>query len=295
MSFRDRTGNRSLGPLRGPNAGRSGGARPSVVLGIVLVLAIGYGVLHNRLQAQGRNDPVLSGVRAALMPLQTGVARTRAAAQGTRDAYLSGGQLQHENARLQTEVDRLQVENETLRAHALEADRLRDALHFARDQKQPPLLASVIGWLPSPHHDTLIVGRGTRDGVKAKNVVRTSGGLVGTVMEAGPVSCEVLLLSDPTSQVSAKIWRNNKATPALGIVQGTGRDGVLQMVYLKREDDVKPGDVVMSSGYGGVVAPDIPIGVVKSVGEDKPRFLKWAEVTPSAPSPGDLREVFLLR
>jgi rod shape-determining protein MreC len=54
------------------------------------------------------------------------------------------------------------------------------------------------------------------------------------------------------------------------------------MLYLKREDDVRPGDRVVSSGYGGVIPPDIPIGVVASVAEDRARFLKSARVAPAA-------------
>jgi rod shape-determining protein MreC len=65
------------------------------------------------------------------------------------------------------------------------------------------------------------------------------------------------------------------------------------MEYLRREDDVRPGDRVVSSGMGGVFPPDVAIGTVVSVAEDAPRFLKTARVRPAA-SLHHAREVFLL-
>jgi rod shape-determining protein MreC len=90
--------------------------------------------------------------------------------------------------------------------------------------------------------------------------------------------------------------RRGGKTQAVGIIQGTGRGQALNLKHLLPENDVKLGDKVYTSGFGGgIVPPDIPIGVISEVTEDKAHFLKTARVTPSTSLPGDLREVYLLR
>jgi rod shape-determining protein MreC len=259
-----------------------------VVIGIVI------GVWQNRASARGREGVVLTPVRATLFPLQVGTARLQATIQDTWNGLFSGRRIAAENATLTAEITRLRAENETLRVKAVEADRLRAALKFVEAEKKPSLVAPVISWLPSQNADTITVGKGTRDGVAAKTIVRTATGLVGLVYESGPLTSQVMLLTDAQSAIGAVVRRAGKAK-GTGIVQGGGRGEALTVVYLKRESDVLPGDLVYSSGYGGVVPPDIPIGKVVAVTEDKPRFLKTAVIEPAADAAGDLREVLLLQ
>ena len=167
-------------------------------------------------------------------------------------------------------------------------------LHYQAGQKNVQTIAApVIAWLPSRSFDTLTIGAGTRSGVRQKSVVRTPAGLVGQVIEAAPLSSNVLLLTDVQSGVGGLVKRSGK-TKSDGIVQGTGRGRLLEMVDLKHEDDVVKGDVVVSSGYGGVIPPGLPIGIVQSVSEDTTHYLKVALIAPFAPPPGDLRDVLII-
>jgi rod shape-determining protein MreC len=282
------------GGYPGTGRGSTPSGNPVVALLVLLAIGIGLGVLHNRLKKAGRTDPALAVVRTGLYPFQKGAAFLYGGVNLNFNWLLRGREVQTENTRLAAENARLKQENESLRKAAAEVTRLRVALHLVKAEKLPPLAAEVIGWLPSPHFDTIVLARGSRDGVKERMVVRTADGLVGQVIDVGPASCEVMLLSDLNSGVGGLVRRNNKSQ-GVGIVQGVGRGMLLEVQYLKREADVKPGDVVVSSGYGGVVPPDIPIGVVESVVTDDARFLKTARVTPAAPLPGDLREALILR
>jgi rod shape-determining protein MreC len=277
--------------------GYTGGAEvnPFVLLAITLSLGLGLGILHNRWQAKGRPDPLIAAIATFVFPFQSGTAHVEASLLFSWDWLFAGRQISEENARLTAENARLRLENESLRAKADEADRLRAALKFVEAQKKTPMIASIIGWLPSPHFDSITIGRGTRDGVRMQSIVRTADGLVGQVFAANAISSQVMLLTDLDSRVSAMIYRNGKPLGYVGIVQGMGRGEPLEMVYLRREDDVRPGDAVVSSGYGGVIPPDIRIGTVTAVQEDRPRFLKSARVAPAAPQPGNLREVLVLR
>jgi rod shape-determining protein MreC len=226
-------------------------AAPAAILAVVVALGVGLGVLHNRWSARGRPDPALAGIRTAAYPFQFGAARTAGAARTGWSWVFPGKDLGAENAKLAAEVARLRQENEGLRGAADEAARLREALQFSRAKAQPPVMAEVIGLLPSPVFDSIIVGKGARDGVRPKAVARTAAGLVGQVTEVGPLTCQVMLLSDANAQVGGVVMRGGKRMGS-GIVRGQGRFEPLQMVYLRRDDDIKPGDKVVSSGYGGV-------------------------------------------
>ena len=287
-----------VGPMR------SGGGRlrsdsgpqasPFLILTVVLGLAVVLGALHNRWVARGKTDPALAGVRTAVFPFQLGAARAQSATKTVWDWVLPGKAQAEENVSLKVEIARLRTENETLRAGAAEAARLRAAVGLMAKSKTPPLAAEVIGLLPSPNFDSVTVARGTRDEVKQGMVARTPEGLIGQVTEVSPVSSRVMLLTDVNSSVGVLVTRKGK-TQGVGIARGRGRGERLDLMYLKREDDVQAGDVVVSSGYGGVVPPGIPVGVVADVRQDSTGFLKNARVVPAAPLPGALRELFIVR
>ncbi|MES2459822.1 MAG: rod shape-determining protein MreC [Armatimonadota bacterium] len=267
---------------------------PFPLLGALLVLGIVLGVLHNRWNHAGHPDPVLAVPSATLVPAQIGAARVQNAAVFSWDSLFGARRLKEENLRLKAEIDRLTQENESLTVKALEADRLREAIGFRRKSVQTPIAAEVIAWLPFASVDTITVARGTRDGIRPGTIVRTPSSLVGRVTESGLLSSQTLLLTDVSSEVGALVRRGAKMQ-AIGIVQGTGRGQELNLKHLLPENDVKPGDKVYTSGFGGIVPPDIPIGIISSVTEDKAHFLKTAKVTTLTNLPGDLREVYLVR
>jgi rod shape-determining protein MreC len=288
---------RSLRPDRlhlvgGGNRGRRGNA--GALLAVVLCLGIVTGILHNHWRAQTRPDPVLAGVRLLTYPFQTGGAIVEAGLFTNWNGIFRARQIEADNARLTAENAVLRSDNELLRAGAAEALRLRAVVNLIRNSAKPPLAASVIALLPTPHFDTVTVNRGTRDGVQFQSVARTPQGLLGQVTDVSALSSEVMLLTDLNSGVGALVRRNGKLQ-GIGIVQGTGRGQPLELQNLKRDDDVRPGDLVVTSGYGGVFPADIPIGTITAVHSADARFLRTAVVAPAAPMPGDLREVLLLQ
>jgi len=267
---------------------------PLTILSVCVCISIGIGALRNRLVHNDGIDPILSVPATMAFPFQIGVAKLEGALLFGWDSLFSGKILVAENARLSAENARLKLEVSALRASADEAQRLRSVIGFVEVQTRKPVAAPVIGWLPSPHMESVTLGCGTRQGVKAQSVARTSDGLLGQVFDSTPLSCQVILLTDTESRVSGMVYRNGKALDTTGIVQGAGREQPLTMMYLRRDADIKPGDAVRTSGYGGVFPPDIPVGIVISVGEDKPRSLKMARLRPAAPMPGTLREAIVL-
>ena len=109
----------------------------------------------------------------------------------------------------------------------------------------------------------------------ARRGVLSGKGLVGKVVWVTAHSAKVQLITDSESSVAAKI----QGSRAEGIVEGSV-SGQLTMDYVDRDIKVDPKLVVVTSGYGGVYPPDIPIGIVASVGEEDVNSYKEIEVQP---------------
>lgn len=266
---------------------------PAVSLAVLLAAALGVGILHNRWQQAKRPDPILGAVRTLIFPFQIAATRLEVSASAVWSWFFAGKRLATENARLRQEIARLTLENQKQASASSEAERLRAALEFVQKVHRPLLPAEVISLPTSPQFDTVTVARGTRRGAYIGMVARTAEGLLGQVSDVSALSSTITLLTDAGSGVGAMAVRDGKVR-GVGIVQGNGRRRPLILMYLKREDDVRPGDAVVSSGDGGIVPADIPIGHVVSVQVDEARFMKSARVTPAV-SQSHAREVFLIR
>jgi rod shape-determining protein MreC len=269
------------------------GSSPLLFAGALVLIGITIGVIHNKWHHARRSDPLLGATSSFLYPAQAGGARARSLVGFSWDALFAGARLERENLQLQQDNARLEQENESLRSQAEDAIRLRAELGFVRLARPAPVVADVIGWLPASGLDTVIVGAGGHGGIHPGAVACTPAGLVGQVTEVGPLSAEVLLLSDVSSNVGVLVQRGGK-TIGDGIVQGAGRDQPLMLAVLHRTDDPRPGDRLVTSGYGDVFPPQIPIGTIGAVTAGEASFLKHATVVPAAPLPGDLHELLIV-
>ncbi|NER85485.1 MAG: rod shape-determining protein MreC, partial [Leptolyngbya sp. SIO1D8] len=158
--------------------------------------------------------------------------------------------------------------------------------------------AAVIGRSAGDWWQQLIISRGSRDGVGKDDIVTGPGGLVGRVISVSPTSSRVLLLSDPTSRVGARVSRSR----ATGYVRGAMSQQVV-MEFFDKMPDVKVGDVVVTSAYSQLFPSDIPIGRVVDLNLTKSPapevtveltapldIVEWIEVYPFEPKAVDLPE-----
>lgn len=148
--------------------------------------------------------------------------------------------------------------------------------------------AAVIGRSAGAWWQQLIISRGSRDGITVDDVVMGPGGLVGRVIGVSPTSSQVLLVSDPTSRVGARVSRSR----VNGYIKGTMSQQVM-MAFFDKMPDVKVGDVVVTSAYSQRFPRDIPVGRVVAVDLTKSpapeatieltaplEILEWVEVFP---------------
>jgi rod shape-determining protein MreC len=210
-----------------------------------------------------------------LTPLQTLVSRQF---ETVRSASAQSGE---DPAALQAQVDELQarvaeLEGELVDYQELQAEYkvLSALLDYARRAPQNRYItADVIGRDESPFLQYIILNKGSNDNLAADMPVVTDKGLVGQIVEVTATASKVLLITDPTAAVNARIQESR----AEGVLVGT-LTGDLRLQYISLDAEVNPGDIVITSGIGGQFPPDLYIGQVTSVRKRTQDIFQEAEV-----------------
>ena len=262
----------------------------SKIFALILVLVLGAMLGAAQKRAATANRPFLpqQAIEFLLSPVQRGIYWAGTPLRSAKRSLRSRRRTQIENRRLRAEVLRLTQEVARLREISAENARLREALDFKQPRHERMILARVIAKQPTRHFETCTLDVGRANGVTAESVVVTPRGLVGRVFETGPSTAHVLLLSDTTSAVAAMVQRSR----AMGICEGQ-QSSVLAFNYLPRDADVHVGDIVVSSGMGGVYPKGLVIGRVVRITSKPGDFLKSAEVALSARA-DSIEEAFVI-
>ena len=179
----------------------------------------------------------------------------------TRYVYLVG--VRQENEDLTQRVRELELELARISEKAKSADRLTSLLRFSPEASWTKRGARVIGQRLGPNAilDTLLLDLGTAHGIRANDPVISPRGVVGRIFRPGLHFSTVLLLSDATSRIP--VITSDGRVPA--IVQGQGPGAFLEVKFIPRNDPVSPGELLISSGQGGVFPKGIPVARVVEV------------------------------
>jgi len=245
----------------------------AVVVILVLCVILAWLVLDNI----GVSNPIRDAFSRVLSPIQFAMHRavsplSRAAStvRHLRDLKAQNEVLGKENAELRRQIVLLQeakIENETLRRQ----------LNFKSAVPSYHLLsAEVIGHDPSDLLQYLLIDRGATDDIRPGMPVLTAGGLVGRVSEVSAHSSHVMLITNPSSSVSALVQRSR----ATGVVEGYPGHELL-MRYIPQGDTVVPGDMVLTSGLGGNFPKRLVIGQVSSVEQKDVEMFQEARLIPA--------------
>ncbi|HEY7063174.1 MAG TPA: rod shape-determining protein MreC [Chloroflexota bacterium] len=233
------------------------------------------------LVAQGPGLQVEAWGSKLILPLQATVAGAIRGTLGTVATIQQARQLREQNVAYRDEIDRLQAEMVRLRELELENQDLRNLLGLR--QQAPPgemIAVRVVARDPLPFAQVLVVDGGSEQGVREDLPVLTWRGLVGRVIEVQPTSARVLLVTDANSSISGRI--ENPDSRATGVVRGRN-DQWLLMQYLPQQEEVKTGDLVITSGLGGVFPAGLPVGKIAQVRRRDQDLFQEALVEPVAP------------
>ncbi len=249
------------------------GNRKLLLVALIVVLAAGAATTGWR---SGENPGMLD---RAVMILTVPVVK---GAVNTAGLFTDGGiltnwkALREENRRLRSEIARLQREAEEWREREGAYRRLAEMLEYRETTGHPMTVAAVIGNDSTNLFRTILINKGTRDGLLHNMAVVTPEGVVGRTIKVFDTTSRVLLLTDRSLGIDALVQR----TRDQGVVQGRGI-GECEMKYLSRQSAVSAGDVIVTSGMGGVFPKGVRIGKVTSVKKGG-YLLQKVEVEPSA-------------
>ncbi len=228
-------------------------------------------------------SPFSRGVSAAVTFPERAYASSRSGMVGSWKNYLYLVGIQKENLLLQKQIAFLEIENQRLQEQALENERLRSLLEFKQSLPYRSLPARIIGWDLSAYARTVTINVGFRDGVQKGQAVIGAKGLIGQIIDepgrlSGPSWAQVLLITDPTSRVSVVVER----TRDRGILEGIGKEDNLLLKYLAPEARPIKGEVVVTSGLGGIFPQGIPVGKIERIEQNPFSSSPQGRVRPSA-------------
>ena len=204
----------------------------------------------------------------------------------SRYLFLVG--IEEENKNLKKKIDDLKAQLILYQEGYLEAERLRNLLALKDDYNFKFVTACVIGREQVALSKTVVINKGTAHGLNAGMPVLAGSGLVGRVIDVSWHAAKILLLIDESSNIDAIVQRNRTQ----GIIRGAGSQGYV-LKYISKTQDVEEGDVIISSGIGGVFPKGMMIGQVSRIDKQEAGLFLKINVVPSVDF-SKLEEVLVL-
>jgi rod shape-determining protein MreC len=205
-----------------------------------------------------------TGVYRMLAPFLTGGSGIKKQITSVRSGLKSLDELEHENTALNVENRELRATNQGLRDVEHEVNRLRHALNYRERSVFKLVAAEVIARDSSSWWRTLTINRGKNDAIETDMPVVTDVGMVGKTTTVSDTISVVLLISDENCRVAASVEGSREQ----GIVSGErvtgGLTPLLDLNFLSKQADLKPGQKVYTSGVGGVFPSGLFLGAVKN-------------------------------
>lgn len=213
-------------------------------------------------------NPLRTAVGYVLVPIQSGVNRVGG---GLYNELSSVGKLKTalaENETLKTRVDELTEENTRLRSEQFELERLRSLYELDQEYMQYHKIgARIIAKDSGSWFSVFRIDKGSDDGIKEDMNVIAGGGLVGIVTDVGANYATVRSIIDDSSRVSAMAQQSGDSCIVAGDLQ-LFKEGRLKLSYMEKDDDIKDGDMIVTSNISGKFLPGILVGYATDITVD---------------------------
>ena len=213
-------------------------------------------------------NPLRTAVGYVLVPIQSGVNRVGG---GLYNELSSVGKLKTalaENETLKTRVNELTEENTRLRSEQFELERLRSLYELDQEYMQYHKIgARIIAKDSSSWFSVFRIDKGADDGIKQDMNVIAGGGLVGIVTDVGANYATVRSIIDDSSRVSAMAQQSGDSCIVAGDLK-LFKEGRLKLSYMEKDDDIKDGDMIVTSNISGKFLPGILVGYATDITVD---------------------------
>lgn len=142
-----------------------------------------------------------------------------------------------------------------------ENDRLRRLLSATPKTTERLLISEIINVDVDPYRQLIVLNKGSNNDVYRGQPIIDAHGIMGQVIHVSPLSSSAMLITDPSHAIPVQDNRNGLRA----IASGTGKIDLLELHHLPHNADIKAGDLLISSGLGGVFPPNYPVATVTRV------------------------------
>ncbi|MEJ2507892.1 MAG: rod shape-determining protein MreC [Gammaproteobacteria bacterium] len=192
--------------------------------------------------------------------------------------FASRDTLQDDNRTLHTRNLLLKAQLQRMDALEAENTRLRELLRASKKVGERVLVAELLAVDTDPFTRLIVLNKGSTDQVYPGQPLVDAEGVMGQVVHVGPFTSTAMLITDPSHATPVLVNRNGLRAIAVG----TGASGTLDLPHLPNNADIKPGDLLVTSGLGGVFPPGYPVGRVTKVEIDPSLPFANIEAEPAA-------------
>tara|TARA_S200000501_G_scaffold253621_1_gene237688 strand:+ start:1727 stop:2599 length:873 start_codon:yes stop_codon:yes gene_type:complete len=195
------------------------------------------------------------------------------------DVFVSRSDLLVENERLREDLLVAQRELQLLESLASENSRLLDLREATQVIAREVMPAEIINVSPDPYSKRILINKGSEDGVFLGQALLDAKGLMGQVDEVLPFSAWVLLITDSHHITPVEVNRNGERALARGSRSTVSE---LELEFVTQTQDMKAGDLLVSSGMGQVYPKNYPVAEVTSVYSDPGQDFTTVKARPLA-------------
>lgn len=239
--------------------------RQRAPLWLLALLALNFGLMtYDARDAETKQRVVRVWSQTALSPFQRATSGVGGVGFNFFQRIANLRLAESENEGLKRRLAEAENELRDARQARDENERLKRLLEFDKDAVYGRVPARVIARDPSVWFNSLIINRGTTSGVDLDMPVVTPEGVVGRVVAVGPVTAQVMLVTDERAAAGAVVGQLG-ASNAIGSVRGYGKNGLLEMRYVSGLETVNVGDYVVTTGQDRIYPPGLSVGTVVEV------------------------------
>ena len=241
----------------GSNNNKHTGGRSFIILSLLSIVLL---TVSARMGAGGPLEMVRGGFSTITMPFRMAGSAIAMPFQGIGNIFSNLTADQQTLSDLKAENEQLRSRNAELEETNQSTQRLQGLLDLKNTYNLQSTGARVISGSTDSFNNTIVIDKGTSSGLAVGMPVVDSGGVIGQIIECGPTTSTVRLITDEKSGVAAMV----QSSRAQGMLMGSAsRQITLNLINTNQK--VAVGDTVVTSGLGGVFPKGLPLGKVTSV------------------------------
>ncbi len=223
---------------------------------IILIAIILAGIIANPF---GLLKPIKNYTYVLFSPITSGINHATQGTQVFFHTLFSLGNILKENTNLKDENNKLQADKIKAKETERENSILKEELKFSKSTQLQLISSNIIAKSPSGLIDSVIINKGSKDGIRENQAVVSQGFLIGRTKSVSKNTAEVVLITSTASKIPTSL-QDSRGT---GIMQG-GLKGLI-MDDIQLDVIPKKGEAVLTSDIGHILPSGIPIGQVKEI------------------------------